>query len=125
MTHEADLDRSDSPAGIAVALNEAAQRAVAYLAGVTDRPVAPTAEALSGLRQLDVPFPESPLSPEEVVACLDIIGSPGTTAMAGGRYYGFVNGGALPASVAASWLAAAWDQNVALRVMSPAGATWN
>ena len=34
----------------------------------------------------------------------------------------FVNGGALPASVAGSWLAAAWDQNVALRVMSPAGA---
>lgn len=121
VTHQADFDRSDSPTGLPGALNDAAHRAAAYLAGVTDRPVAPTPEALSGLRQLDVPLPESPLSPEEVVACLDIIGSPGTTATAGGRYYGFVNGGALPASVAASWLAAAWGQNVALRVMSPAG----
>jgi glutamate/tyrosine decarboxylase-like PLP-dependent enzyme len=41
-------------------------------------------------------------------------------ANAGGRYFGFVNGGAMPAAVAANWLTAAWDQNVALRVMSPA-----
>ncbi|MBI1876287.1 MAG: aspartate aminotransferase family protein, partial [Acidobacteria bacterium] len=42
----------------------------------------------------------------------------------GGRFYGFVNGGALPASVAASWMAAVWDQNAALRVMSPAAAAF-
>ena len=40
----------------------------------------------------------------------------------GGRYFGFVNGGALPASVAAAVMVAAWDQNAALRVMSPAAA---
>jgi glutamate/tyrosine decarboxylase-like PLP-dependent enzyme len=33
-----------------------------------------------------------------------------------------VTGGALPATVAAEWLTAAWDQNVGLFVMSPAGA---
>jgi glutamate/tyrosine decarboxylase-like PLP-dependent enzyme len=33
-----------------------------------------------------------------------------------------VTGGALPASLAASWLASAWDQNAGLRVMSPVGA---
>jgi glutamyl-tRNA reductase len=43
---------------------------------------------------------------------------------AGGRFYGFVNGGALAASVAASWMVAAWDQNAALRVMSPAAAAF-
>jgi glutamate/tyrosine decarboxylase-like PLP-dependent enzyme len=33
-----------------------------------------------------------------------------------------VNGGTLPASLAANWLAGAWDQNAALRVMSPVAA---
>jgi glutamate/tyrosine decarboxylase-like PLP-dependent enzyme len=53
---------------------------------------------------------------------LDRVGSPATVATAGGRFFGFVLGGALPASVAAAWLASSWDQNAALRVMSPAGA---
>ena len=35
-------------------------------------------------------------------------------AMAGPRFFGFVIGGALPATVAANWLATAWDQNAAL-----------
>jgi glutamate/tyrosine decarboxylase-like PLP-dependent enzyme len=55
---------------------------------------------------------------------IDRLGSPATTTTTGGRYYGFVNGGALPATTAASWLVAAWNQNVALRVMSPAGAAF-
>ena len=59
-----------------------------------------------------------------MLALLDRVGSPATVVTTGGRYFGFVNGGALPASVAASWLASAWDQNVALRVMSPAAAAF-
>jgi glutamate/tyrosine decarboxylase-like PLP-dependent enzyme len=44
----------------------------------------------------------------------------GLVASPGPRYFGFVVGGALPVSVAADWLVAAWDQNVGLQVMSPA-----
>ena len=53
---------------------------------------------------------------------LDEIGSPATVATAGGRYFGFVVGGVLPATLAANWLAGAWDQNAGLVVMSPIAA---
>jgi glutamate/tyrosine decarboxylase-like PLP-dependent enzyme len=41
-------------------------------------------------------------------------------AMAGSRFFGFVTGGALPVTVAANWLAAAWDQNAGLAKVTPA-----
>src|SRR5262249_30149844 len=68
------------------------------------------------------PFPEEPASPHAVVNLLDRIASPATIGQGGGRYFGFVNGGVLPAALAASWMADAWGQNAALRVMSPAAA---
>ena len=52
---------------------------------------------------------------------LDDIGSPATIGISGGRFFGFVIGGSLPASVAASWLSTVWDQNAGLFVGSPIG----
>ena len=37
-------------------------------------------------------------------------------------FFGFVTGGSLPATVAASVLGAAWDQNAAMRTLSPVAA---
>jgi glutamate/tyrosine decarboxylase-like PLP-dependent enzyme len=42
--------------------------------------------------------------------------------MAGPRYFGFVIGGAVPASVSADWMTAAWDQNAFGVAMAPAAA---
>jgi glutamate/tyrosine decarboxylase-like PLP-dependent enzyme len=105
-------------------LEDAARRAREYLRTSTARRVAPRPPDVDALRELEEPFPESSSSPADVLALLDRVGSPGTVATTGGRFYGFVNGGVLPAAMAASWLTGAWDQNVALRVMSPSGAAF-
>ena len=103
-------------------LADTAARAAAYLRGVRERRVSPHEASLDALRAFDAPLQDQRVAPRAVVAELDALASPATVTTTGGRYFGFVNGGALPASVAASWLVSAWDQNVALRMMSPAGA---
>lgn len=103
-------------------LQDAARRSSKYLEGIGQRRVAPTEKEVQNLEKFREPFPSSPCDPAQVLEMLDEIGSPATLASVGGRYFGFVIGGAVPASLAASWLAAAWDQNAALRVMSPVAA---
>lgn len=94
-----------------------------YLEGVNDRPVAPTPAAVAALGALRGPLPPGPTSPEAVLHLLNEYGSPATVANGGGRYFGFVNGGCLPAAQAAAWLVSAWDQNAGFFVQSPTAIT--
>ena len=103
-------------------LNATAERAIRYLSELDLRKTAPSDEALQRLSELNEPFPEGPTDPETIVKILDDIGSPATVASAGGRFFGFVVGGSLPASLAANWLAGAWDQNAGLNMASPVSA---
>ncbi len=98
------------------------ERALRYLDDLKNRNVAPKPEAIANLRKFDEPLPETPTDPEQVIKMLDEIGSPATVATAGSRYFGFVVGGSLPATVAANWLAAVWDQNAGVVALSPIAA---
>ena len=94
----------------------------AYIASRRDRLVWPTV-ALDDLRAaLGGTLPDDPIAPHLVIDALSRAAEPGLVTMTGPRYFGFVTGGALPATVAAEWLAATWDQNACLFVMSPAAA---
>ncbi len=103
----------------AALLKHAARDAVDYLEGVDARPVAPRPEDVAALGALRGPLPPGPTSAEAVLHLLSNFGSPATVANGGGRYFGFVNGGCVPAAMAAAWLVSAWDQNAAFRVQSP------
>lgn len=104
-------------------LRDAAARGIRYLETLPDRRVGPDPAAVEALAAFEEPLPEGPTDSAEVIRRLDEIGSPATMAMAGRRFFGFVIGGALPVTVAASWLATAWDQNTGLWNVTPVTAT--
>jgi glutamate/tyrosine decarboxylase-like PLP-dependent enzyme len=104
-------------------LLDVAKRANRYVEGLSRRRVSPSPEAVERLKLLDVPLQNEPIEPARVLAELDEIGSPATVASTGGRYFGFVVGGCLPAAMMANLLAGVWDQNAAFRILSPVAAS--
>lgn len=103
-------------------LQSATRRAIAYLNSLDGRRVAPAEDAVRKLKTLEEPLPAHPQDPEQVLRIMDEICSPATMATAGRRFFGFVIGGSLPVSLAANWLAGAWDQTSSLYKVTPATA---
>lgn len=100
-------------------LDDAAERAQRYLKSLADRKVAPSPAAVGALTRLDEPLPQGSTDAAQVLGLLDEIVTPATLGIAGPRFFGFVMGGSLPVSLAANWLAAAWDQNAGLYAATP------
>lgn len=103
-------------------LSLAQHHAFSYLQNLDRAPVGATVDVQTLRQRLHKPLADSSLPPEQVVTELvkDVEG--GLLASAGGRFFGWVIGGALPAALAADWLTSTWDQNAALYATAPAAA---
>ena len=119
---EALWQRLDGEQRSGDALRLALELGGAYQDSLAERRTYPDTAALAALGAFDEPLPEEPAPAAAVLEQLNELGSPATTAHSGGRYFGFVNGGLLPAALGARLLADVWDQNAALEIMSPIAA---
>jgi glutamate/tyrosine decarboxylase-like PLP-dependent enzyme len=99
-----------------------ADLAASFLESLDERPVHLPADAESLRAALGVPLPDGPCDPRDVVVALARDADAGIAGMPGGRWFGFVIGGALPAALAADWLTSTWDQNAGLFAPTPAAA---
>src|SRR5207302_303186 len=104
---------------LSLLLDKARQFAGEYIDSLEERPVFPGEKSLRAMHALVEPLPKNPIDPFLVLDQLQEIGAPAVVAQTAGRYFGFVNGGALPVGLAARGMADVWDQNTAHYVMSP------
>jgi glutamate/tyrosine decarboxylase-like PLP-dependent enzyme len=93
-----------------------------YLDGVFERPVYPTEEAILNLHHFEEELPARTGNAHTVIEMLNRYGAPATLPVVGARYFGFVNGSVIPASLAAKCITAFWDQNSTMYVLSPVAA---
>jgi glutamate/tyrosine decarboxylase-like PLP-dependent enzyme len=103
-------------------LRLAADLGAGFRESLPNRPVPPAASAEELRAELGGPLPEGPSDPAAVTRELAAASEPGLMATPGGRFFGFVIGGTLPAALAADVLTTAWDQNAGLYVAAPAAA---
>ena len=103
-------------------LQQTVEHARAYLAGLSTASVGTTVTLEQLRARLGRPLPASPHDPKDVIRQLvkDVDG--GLIGNAGGRFFAWVIGGAVPAALAADWLTSAWDQNAGMYAVAPAAA---
>src|SRR3954452_23105127 len=107
--------------GRSAALDRARHHATTWLDSLDRRAVPPSKGADEVAHRLG-DLPDGPTPAAEVVDLLADACEPGLVAIPSGRFFGMVIGGSLPAALGADWLTSAWDQNVGLRALTPAGA---
>jgi glutamate/tyrosine decarboxylase-like PLP-dependent enzyme len=103
-------------------LGAALEHSLAHLENLDSLPVGAIASLATLRARLGRPLADEGVGSAQVIADLarDVEG--GIIGSAGGRFYAWVVGGALPAALAADWLTAAWDQNAGLYASGPAAA---
>jgi glutamate/tyrosine decarboxylase-like PLP-dependent enzyme len=103
-------------------LRKAAELACAYLGSVRERPVAQATTSDKLIARFDTVLADDGAAAEDALDELCDNIDDGLVVTNGGRFFGFVEGGVLPAALAADWLTSAWDQNPNFHALSPAGA---
>jgi len=101
-------------------------RALAHAAAHLDRlhrsPVSATVTTQELRQRLARPLADEGIDPAQVIDELVADAAGGILGSAGGRFFGWVIGGSVPAALAADWLTSTWDQNAALYACGPAEA---
>ncbi|HJP67587.1 MAG TPA: aminotransferase class V-fold PLP-dependent enzyme, partial [Sphingomicrobium sp.] len=104
------------------ALRAAYSHSLNYLARLGGSRVAPQLDRDSLRSRLRRRLSHEGLPHTQVIDELASEAAGGLISSAGGRFFGWVIGGTLPAAAAADWLVTTWDQNAALSACSPAAA---
>jgi glutamate/tyrosine decarboxylase-like PLP-dependent enzyme len=100
-------------------LGEASALAERWLDGVRDGPIPPTVGIDAVAETLGRELPDTGGDPVDVLRRLAAAVEPGLMRMHSPRFHGWVIGGAYPVALGADWLVSAWDQNTALREVTP------
>ena len=103
-------------------LDTAFNQAVNHLETLDQTSVAATVDLTTLRERINKPLADAGVAPEQVVHDLAADVAGGLLGSAGGRFFGWVIGGTLPAAVGADWLTSVWQQNSALYACSPAAA---
>ena len=101
------------------AIARSSEYAIEYLEQLDRMRVSPSVEQAKLLDVFDESMPPQGMDANEIVQLLHKHGSPNTVATAGGRYFGLVVGGSLPACAGSRTLMAAWDQIGTTHFTSP------
>ena len=102
------------------ALDRAVTHAKAYLQSLDTAPVSATVSLAELRSRFARPLTDDGIDAERVIDELAADVTDGLIGNGGGRFFAWVIGGSVPASLAADWLTSTWDQNAAIYACSPA-----
>lgn len=108
--------------GMEPELERAVELVERYRSTAPHRPVRPARAGVALVEEFAAELSDDGEDPLAVLSRMADVAEPGLLHTGDRRFFGWVIGGALPVAVAADWLVAAWDQNVAAHACSPAGA---
>jgi glutamate/tyrosine decarboxylase-like PLP-dependent enzyme len=112
----------DSHSKYHAVLNRVLTHALNHLDSLNESSVSATSTKEELRMRLNRPLSDCGTAADQVIDDLVSDSAGGWLGNAGGRFFGWVIGGAVPAALAADWLTSTWDQNAALYACGPAAA---